>query len=99
MGDKKMSNFEYNISKIYPIDISKTKKTKKTFSIFRTHINKSFIRGKAPIQQGSVLIILAGRYKGKRVIFLRQLDSGLLLISGPYKINGVPLRRVNRAYV
>jgi large subunit ribosomal protein L6e len=27
------------------------------------------------------------------------LDSGLLLVSGPYKINGVPLRRVNPAYV
>merc|ERR1719495_2845365 len=76
-----------------PTVAAKVKGTSKNF--FSKHARKL----RAALAPGAVAIILAGAHKGKRVVVLKQLGTGLLLITGPYKVNGCPMRRVNQKYL
>ncbi|EFJ31139.1 hypothetical protein SELMODRAFT_270686 [Selaginella moellendorffii] len=78
-------------SKYYPADDEPVRRT------LRRKLRPTKLR--SSITPGTVLILLAGKYKGKRVVFLKQLTSGLLLVTGPRALNGVRLKRVNQAYV
>ncbi|KAK4993803.1 60S ribosomal protein L6 [Elasticomyces elasticus] len=77
--------------KYYPAeDVAQPRKVRKSLRPWKP---------RASLQPGAVLILLAGRFRGKRVVLLKCLDQGVLLVTGPFKVNGVPLRRVNARYV
>ncbi|KAF2750380.1 60S ribosomal protein L6-B [Sporormia fimetaria CBS 119925] len=90
-GERSVPHASQKASKYYPAeDISAPKKVRKSVRPAKP---------RASLQPGTVLILLAGRFRGKRVILLKHLPQGVLLVTGPFKVNGVPLRRVNARYV
>lgn len=59
---------------------------------------------RASLQPGVIAIILRGRFKGRHVIVLGQANgdqgrSSLVVTAGPYACNGVPMRRIDPAYL
>merc|ERR1711978_460554 len=77
----------------YPTSVKVVNKTSKNlFSKQKRSLRPS-------LSAGVIAIVLAGVHKGKKVIVLKHLGTGLLLVSGPYALNGCPLRRINQRYL
>jgi len=70
----------------------KDRPTKGSVKLHKRNTRKSLIPGR-------VVIIVAGKHKGKRVVVLKVLKSGLLLITGPFSLNSCPLRRISQRYI
>jgi len=84
------------------------RKSPRLMSSFRETMKRVAHKRKSPAEHklrktltpGTVLILLAGRHKGKRVVFLKQMPkSGALLVTGPMKMNCVCMRRISSAFV
>ena len=100
--EKKIKNKKTGETKTVQVPVKRLRKSYPTQERSRRRPSKKIApvrRFKAGLEPGRVVIVLAGRHKGKRVVVLKTLPSGLLLITGPHVINGCPIRRMHQQYV
>ncbi|GFS39882.1 60S ribosomal protein L6 [Nephila pilipes] len=92
---EKACTFQERKRENYPTERLPKRKPFRKADAFKNH--NHYLR--KSITPGTVLIMLAGPHRGKRVVFLKQFGTGLLLVTGPLTVNGCPLKRVNQIYV
>jgi len=56
---------------------------------------KPVLKTRKKFKKGTVLILLGLKFQGKKSILLKITKKGFLVISGPFGINGISLRRIN----
>jgi len=92
-GKKGDSRTKSSKTRIYfPSEAIHTRLATKNIKATKATLRKS-------LTPGTIVIILNGKCTGKKAVFLKQLESGLLLVAGPYKLNGVPVKRVDQRFV